>query len=67
MRARQNEAWRRVRSLAAPMLTAVKAVGSMPMAELLVSRKLSESQDKYHVLELLVSATKPVLLYHPVC
>ena len=37
MRARQNEAWRRVRSLAAPMLTAVKAVGSVPMAELLVS------------------------------
>lgn len=67
MRAAQNRAWRKVRALAQPMLTVVKALGHVPMAELLVSRTLAESQDKYNVLTLLVSVTTPVFLYNTIC
>lgn len=59
MRARQNMAWHIVKSLADPMLTTVKALGSVRVAELKVSRTLSESQAKYNVLKLLVSGTVP--------
>jgi hypothetical protein len=59
MRARQNRAWRIVKSLADPMLTTVKALGSVRVAELIVSRTLSESQSNYNVLTLLVSGTMP--------
>ena len=66
MRGKQNKAWRTVKSLASPMLATVKTLGSVPMAELLVSKTLSESQDKYHVLQLLVSV-HAIILHCIVC
>ena len=59
MRARQNRAWRIVKSLADPMLPTVKAWGSVRVAKLIISKTLSESQAKYNVLKLLVSGTVP--------
>ena len=59
MRARKNRTWRIVESLADPILSTVKALGSVPMAELPVSRPLLESQVKYNVLTFLVSITMP--------
>ena len=58
-RSNQNKAWQRVRILAGPILAVVKALGNVPMAKLIVSKTFSESRDKYHVLELLVSVTLP--------
>ena len=60
-RSKQNKAWRRVRSLAGPILAALKTKGNVPLAELVASRTFSDSQDKYDVLELLVGVMLPSL------